>query len=33
MEPVATSIQAVHPHLTLEGLRVVYEEATGGGKA
>jgi type III pantothenate kinase len=31
MEPVAASIQAVHPHLTLEGLRIVYEEATGGG--
>jgi type III pantothenate kinase len=33
MEPVAASIQAVHPHLTLEGLRIVYEEATGGREA
>ncbi len=30
VQAVATSIQVVHPHLTLEGLRVVYEEATGG---
>jgi type III pantothenate kinase len=29
MQPVAASIQVVHPHLTLEGLRIVYEEATG----
>jgi type III pantothenate kinase len=33
MEPVAASIQAVHPHLTLEGLRIVYEEATGRREA
>jgi hypothetical protein len=32
MQPVAASIQAVHPHLTLEGLRIVYEEATGRGE-
>jgi type III pantothenate kinase len=31
MQPVAASIQVVHPHLTLEGLRIVYETATGRG--
>jgi type III pantothenate kinase len=27
IQPVAASIQVVYPHLTLEGLRIVYEEA------
>jgi type III pantothenate kinase len=29
IQPVAASIQVVHPHLTLEGLRLVYEQAGG----
>jgi type III pantothenate kinase len=33
MQPVAASIQVVNPHLTLEGLRIVHEQATGTGHA
>jgi len=29
IQPVAASIQVVNPHLTLEGLRIVYERAGG----
>jgi type III pantothenate kinase len=32
MQPVAASIQVVNPHLTLEGLRIVHERATGAGE-
>ncbi len=31
IQPVASSIQIVNPHLTLEGLRLIYERATGTG--
>jgi len=33
IHPVARSIQVVNPHLTLEGLRLVYEHAAPGGEA
>jgi type III pantothenate kinase len=32
MHPVAQAIQVVNPHLTLEGLRIVYERAGGRGR-
>ncbi|HEV8674142.1 MAG TPA: type III pantothenate kinase [Methylomirabilota bacterium] len=33
MQPVTASIQIVNPHLTLEGLRIVYTRAGGPGRA